>query len=60
MKFGFILVVVGLVIGFGVIWKFLYVVGISGGGVFLFIFILFMVLIGLFLLLGEFIIGRKI
>lgn len=57
---GFILVMVGFVIGFGVIWKFFYVVGISGGGVFLFVFILFMILIGLLFLFVEFIIGRKI
>lgn len=60
MKLGFVLVVVGLVIGFGVIWKFLYMVGIGGGGVFFLIFIGFILLIGLLLLLVEFVIGRSI
>lgn len=57
MKLGFIMVVVGLVIGFGVIWKFFYIVGKSGGGVFFLIFILFIVLIGLLLFIVEFMIG---
>ncbi|MCY8636115.1 sodium-dependent transporter [Bacillus spizizenii] len=58
-KLGFILAAAGSAIGLGAIWKFPYVAGTSGGGAFLLIFILFTVLIGLPLLLGEFIIGRK-
>nr|WGD64272.1 sodium-dependent transporter [Bacillus subtilis] len=58
-KLGFILAAAGSAIGLGAIWKFPYVAGTSGGGAFLLIFILFTVLIGLPLLLGEFIIGRR-
>jgi len=58
-KLAFILAAAGSAIGLGAIWKFPYVAGTSGGGVFFLIFILFTVLVGLPLLLGEFIIGRS-
>ncbi len=57
-KLGFILAAAGSAIGLGAIWKFPYVAGTSGGGIFFLIFILFTFLIGLPLLIGEFIIGR--
>ena len=57
-KLGFILSSAGAAIGLGAIWKFPYVTGMSGGGAFFLIFVLFTVLIGLPLLLAEFIIGR--
>lgn len=58
-KLAFILAAAGSAIGLGAIWKFPYVAGTSGGGIFLLIFILFTVLVGLPLLLGELIIGRS-
>lgn len=58
-KLGFILAASGSAIGLGAIWKFPYVAGTSGGGAFLLIFLLFTFLIGLPLLMGEFIIGRS-
>ncbi len=57
-RIGFILSSAGAAIGLGAIWKFPYVTGMSGGGAFFLIFVLFTVLIGLPLLLSEFIIGR--
>lgn len=57
-RLGFIFAAAGSAIGLGAIWKFPYVAGTSGGGAFFLIFILFTVLVGLPLLLGEFIIGR--
>lgn len=57
-KLGFILATAGSAIGLGAIWKFPYMVGESGGGIFLLIFILFTLLVGLPILLSEFIIGR--
>src|SRR5699024_3293230 len=45
-------------IGLGAIWKFPYVAGTSGGGAFFLIFIIFTVLIGLPMLISEYIIGR--
>src|SRR5690625_7487552 len=57
-KFGFILASAGAAIGLGAIWKFPYVTGISGGGAFFLIFVIFTLLIGLPMLISEFILGR--
>ncbi|MCM3236303.1 sodium-dependent transporter [Heyndrickxia oleronia] len=57
-KIGFILSSAGAAIGLGAIWKFPYVTGMSGGGAFFLIFVIFTLLIGLPLLISEFIIGR--
>jgi neurotransmitter:Na+ symporter, NSS family len=58
-KIGFILAAAGSAIGLGAIWKFPYVAGVSGGGVFFVIFLFFTLLVGLPLLLAEFSIGRS-
>lgn len=57
-KLGFILATAGSAIGLGAIWKFPYIAGMSGGGVFFLIFLIFTIFIGLPILLAEFIIGR--
>lgn len=57
-KLGFILASAGAAIGLGAIWKFPYVTGMSGGGAFFLIFVIFTLLIGLPMLVSEFIIGR--
>ncbi|KXH79215.1 sodium-dependent transporter [Sporosarcina sp. HYO08] len=58
-KIGFILAAAGSAIGLGAIWKFPYMAGTNGGSVFVLLFILNTVLIGLPILLGEFVIGRR-
>ncbi|QVY60258.1 sodium-dependent transporter [Cytobacillus gottheilii] len=58
-RIGFILASAGSAIGLGAIWKLPYVTGMSGGGAFILLFVLFSVLIGLPLLLAEFIVGRS-
>lgn len=57
-KLGFILATAGSAIGLGAIWKFPYIAGMSGGGAFFFIFLLFTIFVGMPILLAEFIIGR--
>ncbi|MDC3424087.1 sodium-dependent transporter [Aquibacillus sp. 3ASR75-11] len=57
-KLGFIMASAGAAIGLGAIWKFPYVAGMNGGAAFFLIFILFTVLIGLPMLISEFVIGR--
>lgn len=57
-KLGFILATAGSAIGLGAIWKFPYIAGMSGGGAFFLIFLIFTVFIGMPILLAEFIIGR--
>ncbi|WP_077618060.1 sodium-dependent transporter [Bacillus sinesaloumensis] len=59
-KISFILAAAGSAIGLGAIWKFPYVAGTSGGGIFFLIFLFFTLLIGLPLLLAEFVIGRSV
>lgn len=58
-KIGFILAAAGSAIGLGAIWKFPYMAGTNGGGVFIILFILCTVLIGLPILIAEFMIGRR-
>lgn len=58
-KLGFILAAAGSAIGLGAIWKFPYMAGTNGGGIFLLLFLLLTILIGAPMLIAEFIIGRK-
>ncbi|WP_077324525.1 sodium-dependent transporter [Virgibacillus siamensis] len=57
-RIGFILSSAGAAIGLGAIWKFPYMTGMNGGGAFFLLFIAFTVVIGLPLLIAEFVIGR--
>lgn len=56
---GFILAAAGSAIGLGTLWKFPYVTGENGGGVFVFIYILCTFLIGIPVFIAELILGRK-
>lgn len=58
-KIGFILAAAGSAIGLGAIWKFPYMAGMNGGSVFVLLFIICTLLIGLPILLAEFLIGRR-
>lgn len=57
-KIGFILSSAGAAIGLGAIWKFPYMTGMNGGGAFFLLFIAFTTIIGLPILIAEFVIGR--
>ncbi len=56
---GFLLAAVGSAVGLGDIWRFPYVVGENGGGAFLLVYLLVVLVIGVPLLLGEFALGRR-
>lgn len=58
-KIGFILAAAGSAIGLGAIWKFPYMAGTNGGGVFFLLFIFFTIVIGAPILIAEFYIGRS-
>lgn len=58
-KIGFVLAAAGSAIGLGAIWKFPYMAGTNGGSVFILLFILCTVIIGLPILIAEFMIGRR-
>lgn len=58
-KLGVIAAAAGSAVGLGNIWKFPYEAGQNGGGAFLLVYVGFILLIGLPVMLSEFIIGRK-
>lgn len=58
-KFGVIAAAAGSAVGLGNIWKFPYIAGIYGGAAFLFVYLAFIVAIGLPVMLSEIIIGRS-
>ncbi len=55
---GFILVSAGCAIGIGNVWKFPYVTGANGGGVFVLFYLLFLVTMGIPILTMELSVGR--
>lgn len=57
-KIGFILAAAGSAIGLGGIWKFPYMVGESGGGAFVLVFIVAFLAFGLSVFIAEMILGR--
>lgn len=56
----YILTVAGATIGFGATWRFPYLVGENGGGAYVFLFCLAMIVIGIPMILVENVIGRRI
>lgn len=57
--FGVIAAAAGSAVGLGNIWKFPYITGVYGGAAFLFVYLGFIMAIGLPVMLSELIIGRK-
>ena len=57
-RIGFILVSAGCAIGIGNVWKFPYVTGENGGGIFVLFYLLFLVIMGLPILTMELAVGR--
>jgi NSS family neurotransmitter:Na+ symporter len=55
----FILAAVGSAVGLGNIWKFPYIAGEYGGGVFIFVYLICICLIGLPIMLSEIALGRR-
>lgn len=57
-RLGFILLSAGCAIGVGNVWRFPYMVGQSGGGAFLPIYLFFLIVMGLPIMVMEFSVGR--
>ena len=57
-RLGFILLSAGCAIGVGNVWRFPYVVGQSGGGAFLPLYLFFLIIVGLPIMVMEFSVGR--
>lgn len=57
-RLGFLLVSAGCAIGIGNVWKFPYVTGVNGGGVFVLFYLLFLLIMGVPVLTMELAVGR--
>jgi neurotransmitter:Na+ symporter, NSS family len=57
-RFGFYLAAIGSGCGLGNLWRFPYVVGENGGGAFVLLYVMLVLLIGLPLLIGELMLGK--
>lgn len=55
----FILAVTGSAVGLGNIWKFPYIAGQNGGGAFVLVYLVCVVLIGMPVMMSEILIGRR-
>lgn len=58
-QLGFILAAAGSAIGLGTLWKFPYMTGSNGGGVFVIVYLLCTFFVGIPLFIAELILGRK-
>ncbi|MBT0962844.1 sodium-dependent transporter [Denitromonas iodatirespirans] len=58
-RMGFVLAAVGSAVGLGNIWKFPYMVGQSGGAAFVAVYLVCIALIGLPIIVAEWMIGRR-
>ena len=57
-RLGFILLSAGCAIGIGNVWKFPYITGQNGGGIFVLIYLFFLVILGIPVMSMEFSLGR--
>ena len=57
-RLGFLLVSAGCAIGLGNVWKFPYMCGQYGGGAFVLIYLVFLLILGLPILICEYAVGR--
>ena len=57
-RLGFILAAAGSAVGLGNIWKFPYVTGVNGGGLFVAIYLVCIAVVGLPIMMAEIIVGR--
>lgn len=58
-RFGFLMAAVGSAVGLGNLWKFPYLAGKNGGGAFVVVYLILVVLLGFTLILAEMSIGRR-
>ena len=58
-NFGFIMATIGSAIGLGNVWKFPYITGMNGGGAFVIVYIICVLLLGVPVMICEMNIGRK-
>ena len=57
-RFGFVLAAAGSAVGLGNIWKFPYITGENGGGLFVLVYLACIAIVGLPIMMAEIFIGR--
>ena len=58
-RFTFIIAATGAAVGLGNIWKFPYIMGQNGGGAFVLVYLLAILLIGIPVLMSEVLMGKR-
>ena len=58
-RLAFILAVTGSAVGLGNIWKFPYMAGANGGGAFVLVYLLCVIVVGLPIMMSEIMLGRR-
>ncbi len=58
-RFAFLMASVGFAVGLGNIWRFPYVAGENGGGAFVVVYLICVLVIGVPVLMAELLIGRR-
>lgn len=58
-SFGLLAAAIGSAVGLGNIWRFPYITGVYGGGAFLVVYLICVAIIGIPVMIAEFIIGRE-
>lgn len=58
-RLAFVLAATGSAVGLGNIWKFPYITGENGGGAFVFVYLICILIIGIPVMMGEILIGRR-
>ncbi len=58
-QFAFILAATGSAVGLGNIWKFPYITGEYGGGAFVLVYLLFVLILGIPVMMAEILLGRR-
>ena len=57
--FGFLMAATGFAVGLGNIWRFPYMTGENGGGAFVFVYVICVVIIGIPIMMAEIMAGRN-
>ncbi len=58
-RFGFLFATIGTAVGLGNLWRFPYITGVNGGGAFVLVYIICILLLGIPLMMSELLLGRR-
>jgi len=58
-RFVFLLATIGTAVGLGNLWRFPYITGVNGGGAFVLVYILCVLILGIPLMMSELLLGRR-